>query len=401
MAQMCYVCAAFWGATGVTWLTITLLFKYQELGSYQTLLAHGESLLRRTYAVYDTSSFMDDLDVANSVFMAALTINPESHEALYGHALTLNRLGLWESAMVKYRAMIELRMRETSNNATYHSKLMYLKARAINSFVRVHARHTISNTLYDESEFVRTVSPLYSPGYGTEQMSKVIYSVIKFTRPSIVLEIGMGYTTPFILKALRENDNEVQGELDTIKMLKGLCKFIPIKMKHPTYSESMPFYSKKHTPRLIVIDDMSLNGVNFVQGMDTLKRAGLHPYLHFVPGSYVNASSKLNLQERKTVDTIWFDAKTQDSDLSSFLREYWPILKRNGGVLLVHFTAGYNINERVWWRLDVRKMIQRLGLQTHDEELEQIQLIEPHKYRQGAVTMVKRMHAESMKVIDI
>ena len=107
-------------------------------------------------------------------------------------------------------------------------------------------------------------------------------------------------------------------------------------------------------------------------------------------GSYVNASSKLKLQERKTLDMIWFDAKTPDSKLDRFLLEYWPILNRIGGVLLVHFTAGYDMQRRVWWRVDIREIIQRLGLQTRGEELEQIQLIEPHKYRQGAVTMVKR-----------
>ena len=58
----------------------------------------------------------------------------------------------------------------------------------------------------------------------------------------------------------------------------------------------------------------------------------------------------------------------------------------------MHFTAGYDLETTEWWHIDVRKLIVELGLARSVDEMQQLQLIEPHKHRQGAVTMVQRSH---------
>jgi hypothetical protein len=47
--------------------------------------------------------------------------------------------------------------------------------------------------------FLEAIKPLYSPVMGTEAMGPLLYSLICFSRPQRVLEVGAGYTTPFIL----------------------------------------------------------------------------------------------------------------------------------------------------------------------------------------------------------
>ena len=43
------------------------------------------------------------------------------------------------------------------------------------------------------------------PGYGTEKVGPFLASLVGLARPQRILEIGMGYTTPFLLNSLKDN----------------------------------------------------------------------------------------------------------------------------------------------------------------------------------------------------
>ena len=43
------------------------------------------------------------------------------------------------------------------------------------------------------------------PGYGTEKVGPFLESLVGLARPQRILELGMGYTTPFLLNGLKEN----------------------------------------------------------------------------------------------------------------------------------------------------------------------------------------------------
>lgn len=57
--------------------------------------------------------------------------------------------------------------------------------------------------------FIATVRPLYDLHMGVETMAPLLYALIRFTKPTIVMEIGAGYTTPFMLQALKDNYTEI------------------------------------------------------------------------------------------------------------------------------------------------------------------------------------------------
>ena len=42
------------------------------------------------------------------------------------------------------------------------------------------------------------------PGYGTEKVGPFLASLEGLARPQRILEIGMGYTTPFLLNSLKD-----------------------------------------------------------------------------------------------------------------------------------------------------------------------------------------------------
>ena len=70
--------------------------------------------------------------------------------------------------------------------------------------------------------FLRAVAPLYDLHMGAENLGPLLYSYVRFTKPARVLEVGAGYTSMFILQALRDN----AAELDAYRELRGagLCR---------------------------------------------------------------------------------------------------------------------------------------------------------------------------------
>ena len=77
---------------------------------------------------------------------------------------------------------------------------------------------------------------LFRPGMGTEVVAPFLRSMVQLLRPNRVLEIGAGYTTPFLLEGLVNNQQLFDdGNLD-----------------------NRYFQNYVYEPRLVIIDDMSL-----------------------------------------------------------------------------------------------------------------------------------------------
>ena len=45
----------------------------------------------------------------------------------------------------------------------------------------------------------------FQEGMGTELMAPLLYSLVRFVRPQTILEIGLGYTTPWLAKGIEDN----------------------------------------------------------------------------------------------------------------------------------------------------------------------------------------------------
>ncbi len=56
-----------------------------------------------------------------------------------------------------------------------------------------------------DKRFLDQVSSLFNPVMGTELISHLLYSLIRSVKPRRVIEVGLGYTTPFMLQALADN----------------------------------------------------------------------------------------------------------------------------------------------------------------------------------------------------
>jgi hypothetical protein len=65
---------------------------------------------------------------------------------------------------------------------------------------------------YADAEFLSKAREIYAPASGTELMRPFLYALVRSTRPKSLLEIGAGYTTAFLLRALSDNIADVHRE---------------------------------------------------------------------------------------------------------------------------------------------------------------------------------------------
>eukprot|EP01052_Picozoa_sp_SAG31_P020800 SAG31_NODE_1580_length_7835_cov_4.074457_1_plen_229_part_00 len=58
-------------------------------------------------------------------------------------------------------------------------------------------------------DWLTIVRPLYDQHMGVENMGPLLYTIVRFTKRTRLLEVGAGYTTLYILQALADNDDEL------------------------------------------------------------------------------------------------------------------------------------------------------------------------------------------------
>ena len=190
----------------------------------------------------------------------------------------------------------------------------------------------------------------FAPGMGTESAAPFLRSLVRMIRPQRILEVGAGYTTPFLLEGLEQN-NEIldEGNLD---------------------KRYVDWHQENYNPRLVVVDTMDILNVK--------------GYMEFEKGDFKGKSQEL-LEKYGYFDFVWFDCGGAE-EYDALMREYWDICSE---YVLFHYTYYQG------------KPTQNLGVVlqhiTGHEQLsggsnvQRIDFIEPHKEGQGSITMFKKI----------
>ena len=191
---------------------------------------------------------------------------------------------------------------------------------------------------------------LYRAGMGTENVGGFLRAMAQMVRPMKILEIGAGYTTPFLLEALVNNqrvydDGNLQGSY---------------------------FKNYKYEPKLVVIDNMSLGELREKPGMRNILTSEISEFLE---GEFEGKS--LELQEKYgSFDFVWFDCGGLE-EYQKFFEEYWCLCS---DYVFFHFTFSDGVPN------DAHKLI----LNSVPENADIFDIVEPHKRRQGSITMVRK-----------
>jgi len=202
----------------------------------------------------------------------------------------------------------------------------------------------------------------YVPGYGTEKVGPFLKSLCEMARPERILEIGMGYTTPFLLEALKNNTNNLLWDSNCDK----------------------EYLNKPYNPKFVVIDDQSLENND-----DRAKKRRVmlkdEPLVEFIEGDFSTSSVMNDVMKHAPYDLVWFDCGGP-AEYQFFVDEYWGMVKEYALFHFTYFRGEPNRNHDILSKIS-------------ETVLFRMDIVEPHKFKQGSVTMLKKSPRRSFEQI--
>jgi predicted O-methyltransferase YrrM len=226
---------------------------------------------------------------------------------------------------------------------------------------------------------------------GVELASPLLYSLIRFSRPQSVLEIGAGYSSAFMLKALADNVEDFARESEIMKGRPRADKqerleWVKNKVlhgRHPLPLAMPEHYDAPYRPTLSVIDNMSHSSGTAGQVLKIAEQLKLNQLLRFLEGDF-RGMSKTFPKELLPLDFVWFDCGAYN-EYRDFVEEYWNLINPNGGLLILHSTLT---------NFQIRSIVSDLKLRQATDDFnkfEMCSLLEPHKWRQNSMTLIRML----------
>lgn len=243
-----------------------------------------------------------------------------------------------------------------------------------------------------DTELLNAAEELRVPVMGSETVAPLLYSLIRFTRPRRVLEVGTGYTTPFIARALADNVADYQQgskqlTVKTRQLLKALSNH-----RHPDENRkeqekwvnsdpalaSPQFYATPYIPRFLAVDSLTLPTSSAPKVCGVLARLGLRDSVTVLDGDFRSVHDQIE-PEFLPFDFAWVDC---DHTLD-FFDQYWKDINPQDGLLVMHWLLTDKGGETV---LEYIKSKWRVN-----NDLELVSFWEPHKIAQNSLTIIRKV----------
>jgi len=231
--------------------------------------------------------------------------------------------------------------------------------------------------------FLAAVETLRVPGMGTEAVAPFLAALVRLHRPRRVLEVGMGYTTPFLAAALAGVAEDVRAESRALAAKSrayvggaadlddGWLDAEPA-LLHPT------FYLEPFQPRLVAVDNLSIESSSAPRVLAVLDELGLAGQVTVVNADLRDCAELLPA-DLAPIDLAWVDAW----ECLYFFDRFWELVNPDGGLVVMHYLMTYPEGEAL---LDYFAKVQRV----RPGELEIVNLLEPHKLTQNSLTVLRR-----------
>jgi predicted O-methyltransferase YrrM len=237
-----------------------------------------------------------------------------------------------------------------------------------------------------DPEFRAAVAKLRAPGMGTEVVAPLLAQLVRLNRPRRVLEIGMGYTTPFLAAALAQNEREAALEAEALAAktrahLAGGAELDDVWAYTEPPLLAPSFYAEPHRPRFVAVDNLSIEASSAGRVLDVLTRLGLDDRVQVVNADLRDCADLLP-DDLFPIDLAWVDAW----ECLYFFERFWERINPDGGLVVMHYLMTYPEGEAI---LDYFAEVQR----SRPGELEMVNLLEPHKLGQNSITVLRRTSA--------
>ncbi len=235
-------------------------------------------------------------------------------------------------------------------------------------------------TILQQKEFLDSIKPLISSSMGTEEMAPLLYSIIKFTRPHRVLEIGAGLTSIYILAALSELSSVEKNEFD------GNSVGYDPSLKNEEY------YKMNHSNFILhSFDNLGHPETSANKVLEVSKKLNLDKYLKFWNNDYLEIN-KLIPEKERSFDLIWCDL----GGLNNYLNQreiLFPLLSDKVGSYIIFHSTLSNVHGLAF--------LNHLKLSIYQGQLpgfELVSLFEPQKKRQNSCTIIRKARGISNRI---
>lgn len=241
--------------------------------------------------------------------------------------------------------------------------------------------------------FRHHTAPLYNPHMGVENAGPLLYSLVRFTKSRNIVEVGAGYTTLFLLQALRDNDEEMKRLVDLdaegrLRMLDypfgtpRLNEWASSSLSSSSSSANNPSLSSSS---LLCIDNCEHQRETASGAVHVARTLGLDQYLQFLRGDAFDALDT-HFSGAESIDLLWCDFGV-GSRMKEYASNVWKYI-RPGGFLVCHSTLT-NARTREWLE-GVRKGkgVEETGIPAG--ECAELSLLEPHKRFQNSLTVLQK-----------
>ena len=214
--------------------------------------------------------------------------------------------------------------------------------------------------------------------------------IISFVSLSSIctLLLTAGYTTLWILQALKDNDIEMESILALQRS--GQCKLLDIPWTiHKEVEKYCGVNSAEEPPissTLICIDNCEHQKETASGALAVSKSLGLDRYLQF------QNSDAFDMElEPSSVDVLWCDFGV-GSRMKDFLASNWDCIKP-GGYMLCHSTVT-NENTRRWLE-GIRSRLPKATTGIEPDQYVELSLLEHHKRFQNSVTILQKRESST------
>ena len=238
--------------------------------------------------------------------------------------------------------------------------------------------------------FLHHTANLYNPHMGVENAGPMLYSFVRFTKCRNIVEVGAGYTTLFLLQALKDNDDEMERVVNLD--LDGRLKMLDYPFGTPRLEEWVSSSASNPSSSLLCIDNCEHQRETASSAVSVARTLGLDPYLQFLKGDAFDALDT-HFSTSESIDLLWCDFGV-GARMTEYATNVWKYVKP-GGYLLCHSTIT-NARTREWLEgIRERKGVEATGIPA--DEYTELSLLEPHKRFQNSITILQKRMGEDGK----
>jgi hypothetical protein len=197
------------------------------------------------------------------------------------------------------------------------------------------------------------------------------------------MEVGTGYTTPFLARALAEIEEMVPGEAAALATkcepyLREGREFDDAWLRDDPALLTPSYYQKPYRPHLVAVDDLSMPDSSAGRVQAVLAELGLDDRVTLVNAQLRDCADQLP-EGFTPIDFTWIDTW----DCLYFFENMWHLVNPDGGLVLMHYLMTYPEGEAI---LEYITQTQAL----RPGEFEVLNLLESQKLRQNSLTILRR-----------